>query len=522
MKWIEAASVARLTKEGRVLFRHGKRQIALFSVGGKIYAVDNRCPHEGYPLLQGSVDEDRETLTCQWHNWKFALPSGSCVLGEDHVRSYPTRIDGDGVYVDLFDPPAESYREPILEGVVEAVDDRQYTRLARELSRLVVRGLDPLEALRVAVRHTYARFEYGTTHAFAAAADWVALYERESARERKVLCLTEALDHIAHDALRYPDYPYPQESVPFHGDAFLSAVEREDGLEAAKLARGVSWPELEPWLAKAALAHYNDFGHAAIYVYKTGALVAALGEDLTEELVLPLTRMLCFTTREDLLPDFRGYQGHADAAPPATGTSVESLRAPFGKSTNEALSWVVERLRESTPEVIYSALVEASALNLLRFDERHDRASSHSVSRNVSWLFFTHAITFANSGRALARKYPELWPRVLLQIACFVGRNKRFVQPEADISPWMVNANEAEGFLRTARELVLDHGRRAPIFSAHLVKTLMATEEELPHVSPSCRDALLGAFNRFLHAPVKEKHPLRTARQALALAEAGG
>lgn len=371
----------------------------------------------------------------------------------------------------------------------------------------------------MAVRHTHARFEYGTTHALAAAADWVALYEREREPERKVLCLAEALDHVAHDALRHPEYPYPQESVSFHGEAFLSAVEGEDDVEAAKLARGLSWADLEPWLARAALAHYNDFGHAAIYVYKTGALLGALGDDLTDELILPLTRMLCFATREDLLPDFRGYQEHLDAAPLATGTSDEPVTAPFGKSTKEVLPWVVQKLHESTPESISSALLEASASNLLRFDERHDRASSRSVSRNVGWLDFTHAITFANAGRVLAQKYPELWPAVLLQLACFVGRNKRFVEPDADITPWLVDSQSADGFLESARERVLDHGRRDPIFSAHLVKTLMATEEELPHVSPSGRETLLGALNRFLHAPMKEKHPLRTARQALALAE---
>jgi len=195
------------------------------------------------------------------------------------------------------------------------------------------------------------------------------------------------------------------------------------------------------------------------------------------------------------------------------------VTVPFGKSTKEALPWVVRKLHESRPEAVYSALLEASALNLLRFDERHERASSRSVSRNVSWLSFTHAITSANAGRVLAQKYPELWPAVLLQMACFVGRNKRFVEADADITPWLVDSSSADGFLESVRGRVLDHGRREPIFSAHLVKTLMATEQELPHVSPPGRGVVLGALNRFLHAPIKEKHPLRTARQALALAE---
>ena len=187
MDWIKAARVSELQERGRALVRHGKRQLALFSVGDVVYAVDNRCPHEGYPLLQGSVDDDTCQLTCQWHNWKFELETGECVLGEDHVRSYPTRIEDDWVCVDVTDLPAETYRRTILAGVVEAVAERQYTRIAREVSRLLLRGLDPLDAVRTAVGHTYEKFEYGMTHAFAAAQEEELAHESELKGDRSKL-----------------------------------------------------------------------------------------------------------------------------------------------------------------------------------------------------------------------------------------------------------------------------------------------------------------------------------------------
>lgn len=518
MTWVQGAPLAELQERGRALVRKGKRQLALFSSEGRVFAVDNRCPHEGYPLLQGSVNDDTCQLTCQWHNWKFALDTGECVLGEDHVRSYPTRVEDGWIYIDVTDKPASAHRDAIIAGVIEAVDDRQYSRLAREVSRLMLRELDPLDAIRAAVEHTFDRFEFGTTHAFAATADWVALYQREDDPERRVLCLTEALDHIADDALRHPHYAYPSDSIPFDGDTFLTAVENEDEPTATRLVRGESWDVLEPWLARAALAHYNDFGHAAIYVYKTGALIASVGAELTDALSLPLTRKLCYATREDLLPDFRAYAEHLAAAQTRRATSHEPLEPPVAMSVKQALGWVVEQLESRSPRSIYSALLHACALNLLRFDKRHDRAASQSVSQNVNWLFFTHAITFANAGRVLAERDPALWTAMLLQLSCFAGRIKRFVDPNADVSPWLVRDHDA--FLETARALVLDHDRSEPIFSAHLIKTMTAVEQELPHVTASCREPLVGALNRFLNAPLKEKHPLRTARQALALARA--
>ena len=44
-----------------------------------VYALDQACPHEGYGLTTGELDGD--LITCAWHNWKFRVSDGSCVLG---------------------------------------------------------------------------------------------------------------------------------------------------------------------------------------------------------------------------------------------------------------------------------------------------------------------------------------------------------------------------------------------------------------------------------------------------------
>ena len=76
---------------------------------------------------------------------------------------------------------------------------------------------------------------------------------------------------------------------------------------------------------------------------------------------------------------------------------------------------------------------------------------------------------------------------------------------------------DARAFLAETREALLDHGQRDPIFSAHLLKTTIATEASLAHASKECALALLAALNRFLHSPIKQKHARRLARQAIEL-----
>ena len=83
--------------------RDGK-QILLWMVGERILACANRCPHEGYPLSEGTMTEEC-VLTCNWHNWKFDLKSGETLLGGDSLRLYPVEVLDGTVMVEVVTPP---------------------------------------------------------------------------------------------------------------------------------------------------------------------------------------------------------------------------------------------------------------------------------------------------------------------------------------------------------------------------------------------------------------------------------
>jgi nitrite reductase/ring-hydroxylating ferredoxin subunit len=178
--WVDGGDVSGLQARGRRVFKAGKRQILLVQAGDRIVACNNRCPHEGYPLSEGTL-ADGCTLTCNWHNWKFDLASGDTLVGGDRLQLYPVEVRDGRILVDVSDVPAAQRQAKALANLAEAVEDDEYDRMAREVARFLRAGGDPHEPLRQAIITRAARFEYGMTHAFAAAADWLEIYDGASA-----------------------------------------------------------------------------------------------------------------------------------------------------------------------------------------------------------------------------------------------------------------------------------------------------------------------------------------------------
>ena len=434
-EWKKLVSLAELDSRPVRMRRVAGKQIAVFKTADGVRACDNRCPHEGYPLSEGSLSPDC-ILTCNWHNWKFDLDSGDNLYGGDRLRIYPTEIRGDEVWVDVAEPPYEERYRAIVGSLRDAFDDYSYDRIAREIARLEKLGADPLDALRLAIDWSWQRMEFGWTHAYAGMADWLVLYdEHADDAELRLVCLVEAVAHAAYDVLRERDYPFGDEIGDFDADRFVADIEAENESAAAAAIRGgirsgLGFADFEEALTRAALEHYNDFGHSLIYVTKAGALIERLGGEVTEPLLLSLVRGLVYTSREDLIPEFRGYApqlerwGRGDSVPEAglwrhTGID-KSLQAAVDCSGCE-------------PGRIYRALLLANAINLLGFDISQQDKIHVPVSGNVGWLDFTHGLTFASAVRRQCSRFPRLWPSGLLQMACFNGRNAAFTLDEIDL-----------------------------------------------------------------------------------------
>jgi nitrite reductase (NADH) small subunit len=74
--------------------------VALFNVGGKIYALDNTCPHAGGPLGEGYLEGD--VVVCPWHGLEYHVPTGRCLAYPNiTLRSYEVIVEDGEVKVRL-------------------------------------------------------------------------------------------------------------------------------------------------------------------------------------------------------------------------------------------------------------------------------------------------------------------------------------------------------------------------------------------------------------------------------------
>lgn len=523
--WTKTISHDALRQKRKAVVRRGGKQIVLFDMPDGVYACNNRCPHEGYPLREGTLD-DSCTLTCNWHNWKFDLRDGTNLYGGDRLRIYPVELRNGDIWVDLTDAPFEARHAAIMKNLRDAFDDHSYDRIAREIARLRLADADPTEAVAAAILWSHDRFEFGWSHAYAGAAEWLALYdERDGDHETQLVCLMEIVGHISEDILRHGTYPFAEDSQDYDEDAFVQALDEEDERAAIALLRGgldagLAFGELERGFARAALAHYANFGHSLIYVTKAGKLIRRLGRSVAWPVLASLVRSLVYSRREEQIPEFRYYatalkdwqRGKIAALPDAAAFS--------GLNVKQALK-LAARHGTAEPHGLYRVLLAANANNMLAYDMTYQEQTERSFRDNIGWLDFTHAITFANAVRLECDKFPELWPQGLLQMACFSGRNAPYTDASLDAALWRVG--DAASFIDEAVATLYDHGQAEYIVSVHFVKTLLAARDEVTSgAAGEAAAPLAAALNRLVNSPLRRKHARRTAHQAMAFVALDG
>ncbi len=104
LSWYRVLGVDELQPGRVVTVTAGHRGIALTHFDGVISALDNRCPHQGGPLGEGSIEKG--WLRCPWHGWDFHPCTGKPPGGfDDGVETFPVDIREDGIYVGV---PEES------------------------------------------------------------------------------------------------------------------------------------------------------------------------------------------------------------------------------------------------------------------------------------------------------------------------------------------------------------------------------------------------------------------------------
>ena len=112
-------SLEELKAKGRLVVQGRHRPILVIYDRGRVFALDNRCPHMGFPLERGSVEDG--ILTCHWHHARFDLESGCTFdLWADDVPICPVEVRNGEVWVKTafgHADPAAHWRQRLADGL---------------------------------------------------------------------------------------------------------------------------------------------------------------------------------------------------------------------------------------------------------------------------------------------------------------------------------------------------------------------------------------------------------------------
>lgn len=121
MTWVKVLDSAdRLLDERVMTVTAGHKSFCLTHHEGKFGCLDNKCPHQGGPLGEGSIENG--LLRCPWHGWDYDPISGKAPGFDDGVESFPVEIRDDGVYIQLEEeaPQVRTVSDVMIETMVNA------------------------------------------------------------------------------------------------------------------------------------------------------------------------------------------------------------------------------------------------------------------------------------------------------------------------------------------------------------------------------------------------------------------
>src|SRR5262249_14887207 len=120
--------------------------LVVFYYEGQAYALDNRCPHMGFPLSRGTSKNG--ILTCDWHHARFDLKSGGTFdLWAGDVPSFPIEVQNGKVWVIM-----EQHKDltPMhIQRLQEGLEQNNSLLIAKSVIALFYSGIEPSELVRI-------------------------------------------------------------------------------------------------------------------------------------------------------------------------------------------------------------------------------------------------------------------------------------------------------------------------------------------------------------------------------------
>jgi len=409
-----------LTESGREVVSVGGHAVALFHHDGEVYAVDNRCPHMGFPLSKGTVDDG--LLTCHWHHARFELACGDTFdVWADDVQTFPVDVRDGDVYVDPDPPqdvsPATHWRNRLVDGMQENLP----LVVAKSVINLddLGEGFDtPLEtAVTFGTKYRADGWGRGLTTLGAMAN----VYDRVD-HDEKLRALYVGIGQVADDCSdeppRHPQYELGNQNL---SKERLKAwfretceVRDEDGAERCiRTAAAVLAPDevTEIMLAAATDHLYLNASHTLDFVNKALETLDHLGWSEADNVLASVVPQITDAARAEETSSWRQPIDVAQVCFDVHDRLPELVAAGEGREW-ERPDGFVEALLDDDPHAVIERLEDAirAGATAEQLTDAVSRAATRRVAQFATsnefsdWNTVHHTFTYANAGHQLAQR----------------------------------------------------------------------------------------------------------------------
>jgi nitrite reductase/ring-hydroxylating ferredoxin subunit len=417
--WIKVARVGDFETTDRRVVSAGDRPLLVLRHDDGFYAVDNRCPHMGFPLDKGSVKDC--ILTCHWHHARFDLASGGTFdQFADDVRAYPIELRGDDLWIDL--APRHDERAHQLKRLHDGLERDIRLVTAKAAIALLDRDGDPRAPFR-------AGLEFGTTYR---ANGWgqgmtmltcfMNMLPHLDPADR-ARALYQGLDAVSVEtagmAPRFVIDPLPNTNadLPTLKRWFRGFIEVRDNEGAERclvsaIRAGASSAELADMLFAAITDHrYIQIGHPADFANKALEALDIAGWDLAEPVLSSLVRGIAVANRMEESNTWRNpidlieiLEAAFEQLPRVVAAGADARVSLPQRRWDGRVALAQQLLSDdpqanvdallgalyygATAEQVAGAVAYAAALRIARF---------HTANEFGDWDTVLHTFTFANA-----------------------------------------------------------------------------------------------------------------------------
>ncbi len=411
--FVSVARFEELQGKGSITVHPNGKTLVLFLYSDKVYALDNRCPHMGFPLDKGSVEDG--ILSCHWHHARFDLASGGAFdLWADDIDSFPVELRDGEIYVDLRanGSTLEHQRNRLRDGLQHNLS----LVVAKAVINLLRQGVAPAEPFRIGL-------DFGTLYR---GMDWgrglttlgctINLVPYLDADDRP-LALFHGLADVASDTAgmspRFNPRPLPNDEtdIPTLKAWFRQFVEVRDAQAGERaivsaLRAGADDVQIADMLFTAATDHrYLDAGHTLDFINKALTSVDLAGWEQAE---LAFTSVVPNLTDARRMEESNAWRKPIDLVP-LLEAAFEKLPEALETGTGRVSSYEVEALLPTLlgddPAAIIDLLLNClreglepvDLAGIVAYAAARRIAHFHTSNEFGDWDTALHTFTFANA-----------------------------------------------------------------------------------------------------------------------------